>query len=69
MAKQLVLQSCFFMYCRGILIERQRKGLIVLMNALPDVYICSLRKKRSPVLPQGIIKYTLLVAKQTNRGF
>ena len=32
------------------------KGLIFLMNVLPDVHICSLRKKSAPLLPEGDIR-------------
>ena len=35
------------------------KGLIFLMNALPDVFICSLRKKSAP-LPEGTLECTHL---------
>ena len=27
------------------------------MNVLPDVYICSHRKKSAPLLPDGTVKY------------
>ena len=56
--KQFVLQSCFFMYYRGILMLWQTKGLIFLMNVLPDVYICSHRKKSTPLLREGTVKCT-----------
>ena len=62
MIKQFVLQSCFFMYCRGILIKWQTRGLIFLINVLPDVYICSYRKKSAPLVPEGTVKRTHLAA-------
>ena len=34
--------------------------LIVLMNVLPDVHICPLRKKSAPVLPDRTVKCTYL---------
>ena len=36
------------------------KSLVFLMNVLPDVYICSLRKKSAPV-PEGTVKCSQLV--------
>ena len=39
------------------------KGLIFLMNALPDVFICSLRKKSAP-LPEGTLECTHLANSQ-----
>ena len=33
-----------------------------LMNVLPDVYICLLREKSAPLLPEETVKYTLLAA-------
>ena len=68
MMKQFFMQSCFFMYYRGILISRQTKGLIFLMNMLPDVYICSHRRKSAPLLPEGTAKCTHLAAQQIHRG-
>ena len=38
------------------------------MNVLPDVYICPLRKKGAPLLPEGTVKCTLLAAYQVHRG-
>ena len=38
------------------------KNLIFLMNVLPDVYICSLRKNSAPLIPEGTVKCTNLVA-------
>ena len=35
------------------------KGLdLFLMNVLPNVYICLLRKKSAPTLPEGAVKRT-----------
>ena len=31
------------------------KGSNLFMNALPDVYICPLRKKSAPLLPEGTV--------------
>ena len=45
MKKQLVLQSCFLMYYLWIWIWWQVKGSLFLMNMLPDVHICHLKKK------------------------
>ena len=36
--------------------------LIFLVNGLPDKYICPLRKKDAPVLPEGTVKCTHLAA-------
>ena len=69
MKKQFVLHSCFFMYYLGILIPCQIKGSIFLMNVLPDMYICSLRKKTTPLLPEGTVKCIHLAAKQIHRGY
>ena len=33
-----------------------------LMNVLPDVYICSLRNKSAPLLPEGTVECTHLAA-------
>ena len=38
------------------------KGFNGLMNVLPDVYICTLRKKSAPCLPEGTVKCTHLAA-------
>ena len=62
MMKQFVLQSCLFMYYLGILIWWQTKGLIFLMNVLPEVYICSFRKKIAPLLRERTAKCTHLTA-------
>ena len=43
------------------------KGLIFLINGLPDVYICSLRKKSAPLLPEGTVKCTHLAVQQIHR--
>ena len=43
------------------------KNLIFLMNVLPDVYICSLRKKSAPLLPEGIVKCTHWAVQQIHR--
>ena len=33
------------------------KGSIFLMNVLPDMYVCPLRKKSAPLLPEGTVKW------------
>ena len=67
--KQFVLQSCFFFYVlprhTNIMID---KVLNFLMNVLPDVYICPLRKKSAPLLPEGTAQYKHLAAQQAHRG-
>ena len=67
MMKQFVFQSCLFMIYWNLLIW-QTKGLIFLMNLLPDLYICSLRKKSAPLLPEGTVKCSHLAALQIHRG-
>ena len=36
------------------------KGLNLLMNVLPDVYICPPKRKSAPFLPKGAVKCTQL---------
>ena len=45
-----------FVYYRGMLIQWQTKGLILLMNVLPDECIRSHRNKSAPFLPEGTVK-------------
>ena len=62
MTKQFVLQSCFFIALlkhTNIMTEQEHN---LLMNVLPDVYICLLRKKSAPLLPEGAVKCTHLAA-------
>ena len=54
MTKQFALQSYFYVSHRHANITT--KGLIFLMNVLPDEYICPLRKK------EGTVKCTDLTA-------
>ena len=61
MTKQFVLQSCFFCLL-PMHTNIMTKGLIFLIKVLPDVYICSLRRKSAPLLPAGTVKRTHLAA-------
>ena len=43
-------------------------GSIILMDVLPDVCFCLLRKKNAPLLPEGTAKFTHLPAQHIHRG-
>ena len=60
--KHFVLQSCFFYVLprhTNLMID---KVFNFLMNMLPDLYICPLRKKSAPLLPEGTVQYKHLAA-------
>ena len=55
-----VLFFCFLFFLprHTNIITDKRFTVIFLMNVLPDVYICSHRKKISLLLPDGAVKCT-----------
>ena len=55
MMKQFVLHILY-------VLPRHTNIIIFSMNTLPDVYICSHRKKSAPLLPEGTVKCTHLAA-------
>ena len=58
----ICLAVLFFCFCflprHTNIMTDKRFTVIFLMNVLPDVYICSHRKKISPLLPDGAVKCT-----------
>ena len=44
------------------------KGLNPLMDVLPNVFICPLRKNSAPFLPEGKVTCTHLAPQQIHRG-